>query len=96
MGGAVLVALPIFQGVRRGGKALDGTPVESPSRVIDARLIWGAILFGIGWGIVGICPGPALVWLGIDPLAILPFIAALIAGNFIVDLSLKALCRKNG
>ncbi|MFT4074657.1 MAG: YeeE/YedE family protein [Asticcacaulis sp.] len=93
MGGAVLVALPIFQWVNRRGQALDGTPVEPPSRLIDIRLIGGAALFGIGWGIAGICPGPALVWLGIDPLAILPFIAALITGNLIADLGLKALKR---
>lgn len=95
MGGAVLVALPIFQWVNRRGQALDGTSVEPPSRVIDARLIFGAAIFGIGWGMAGICPGPALVWLGIDPLAILPFIAALIAGNILVDLGLTVLSRKS-
>ena len=44
-------------------------------------LLAGASLFGIGWGFVGICPGPAFVGLAIAPLAVLPFFVAMIAGS---------------
>ncbi|AHK16747.1 MAG: DUF6691 family protein [Thalassolituus sp.] len=48
---------------------------------IDLRLVSGAVLFGIGWGLVGLCPGPALVDLfAFDP-SILIFVAALLVGN---------------
>jgi uncharacterized membrane protein YedE/YeeE len=47
---------------------------------IDAPLAIGAILFGMGWGISGLCPGPALADLAIAPLAVLPFVAAMLAG----------------
>ncbi|MEO7655490.1 MAG: DUF6691 family protein [Sphingomicrobium sp.] len=48
-------------------------------RDVDAPLIIGSTLFGIGWGLVGICPGPAVALLALNP-AVLPFIAAMIAG----------------
>lgn len=49
-------------------------------RDIDLRLVAGSTLFGIGWGIAGICPGPAVAILGLEPVAILPFIAAMLVG----------------
>ena len=53
------------------------TPATSP---IDARLIGGAALFGIGWGLVGLCPGPAIAALAIQPAPALLFIAAMALG----------------
>lgn len=47
---------------------------------IDARLVAGAAVFGIGWGLVGLCPGPAIASLTIAAAPTLAFIAALIAG----------------
>jgi uncharacterized membrane protein YedE/YeeE len=47
---------------------------------IDRRLALGAVLFGMGWGISGLCPGPALADLGIVPLQVLPAVLALFAG----------------
>jgi uncharacterized membrane protein YedE/YeeE len=47
---------------------------------LDRPLAIGAILFGMGWGIAGLCPGPALADLAIAPLAVLPFVAAMFAG----------------
>lgn len=46
---------------------------------IDARLVLGALIFGVGWGIGGICPGPALASLALSP-AIIPFVVAMVAG----------------
>ncbi len=62
------------------------TPLYSPafsgsakSRV-DARLVSGAVLFGIGWGLAGFCPGPALASLGFGGWRVLVFVAAMLAG----------------
>jgi uncharacterized membrane protein YedE/YeeE len=85
MGGAILAGLPLFQWTQRRGKALDGNAVETPPKVVDLRLIAGAAIFGVGWGLSGICPGPALVWLGVSPLTIAPFLLAVAAGAFLAD-----------
>ncbi|MEI9903299.1 MAG: DUF6691 family protein [Asticcacaulis sp.] len=86
MGGAVLVALPLFQWMKRHGKSLTGDDLDTPPQVIDVRLVLGAAIFGIGWGLSGICPGPGIVWLGIKPLEVAPFILAVIAGSLLADL----------
>ncbi len=54
MGGAIAVALPVFQLARRHHP-------PSPHGPVEGRLIVGSVLFGIGWGLSGYCPGPALV-----------------------------------
>lgn len=59
-------------------------------RDIDSRLVAGSILFGIGWGIAGICPGPAFAILGLEPVAILPFIAAMLVGMLLHRLAFEA------
>ncbi len=65
MGGAIAVGVGAFALARRRSRAWSGDLIELPtSSVIDSRLIGGGVLFGIGWGIAGFCPGPALVALG--------------------------------
>jgi uncharacterized membrane protein YedE/YeeE len=59
-------------------------------RDIDARLVAGSVLFGIGWGLAGICPGPAVAILGLQPTAILPFIAAMLAGMLVHRLTFES------
>jgi uncharacterized membrane protein YedE/YeeE len=62
MGSALLVAMCGFAWVeRRGRPMLSGDLALPPRWPIDGRLLAGAALFGIGWGIGGFCPGPALV-----------------------------------
>lgn len=81
MGGAVLSATPLFWLARRRERPLAGPAYDQPdTRLIDRRLIGGAILFGIGWGVAGICPGPAVVDLVLAPAATIPFVAAMVAG----------------
>jgi hypothetical protein len=83
MAGAVAVATAGFMLARRRG-----APVLAPKHLwparsdIDARLVAGAVLFGIGWGLVGICPGPALVNLAGFSLPIVIFVAAMAIGMF--------------
>ena len=65
MGGAIAVGVGAFALARRRSRAWSGDLIELPtSSLIDSRLIGGGVLFGIGWGIAGLCPGPALVALG--------------------------------
>lgn len=81
MGGAVLSATPLFWLARRRQRPLAGETYDQPdTRLVDQRLIGGAVLFGIGWGVAGICPGPAVVDLILAPAATIPFVAAMIAG----------------
>ena len=81
MGGAVLTAAPLFRLARHRQRPLAGGTFDQPdTRVIDRRLVTGAVLFGLGWGLSGICPGPAVVDLVLDPAATLPFVLAMVAG----------------
>lgn len=65
MGAAVSVAMPAFFWARRHSLTWLGQPLELPGRQpVDRKLLGGALLFGVGWGLSGICPGPALVGLG--------------------------------
>ena len=87
MGGAVLTALPAFAIARRRRVSLLGDAVEPPDRrIINARLLIGAAVFGVGWGLVGICPGPGLVLLGQNPLRAGVFVAAIAVGALVARL----------
>ncbi|MDR3415489.1 MAG: YeeE/YedE family protein [Nevskia sp.] len=81
MGAAIAVGLPVFAAFGRRRASLLGEPLQIPAnRTIDRRLIAGSALFGVGWGMAGICPGPAVVLLGAGvPRAVL-FVAAMLAG----------------
>jgi uncharacterized membrane protein YedE/YeeE len=81
MGGGLLVSLPGFWLVRRRQGPLLGGAFQIPTRKdIDAKLLGGAALFGIGWGIAGFCPGPAVAALSTALPEVLLFMAALLAG----------------
>jgi len=81
MGGALTVAAPLFYWARRRGTTLEGHALPSgPAGPVDRRLIGGAALFGIGWGVAGLCPGPGLANLAIQPLHALAFVVPLIIG----------------
>lgn len=60
--------------------SLSGTPFPAMRRGIDKHLVIGSILFGIGWGIVGICPAPAIVLVGMGIWQGLVFFIAMLVG----------------
>ncbi len=82
MGGALLVFMPgYFWLVKPRERSLLGAPFHLPTkRQIDIRLITGSALFGIGWGLVGICPGPALTSLVTAQWPVLLFVVAMLVG----------------
>lgn len=81
MGGGLLVGSMGFGLLRHRRQTLLGTPLDLPTnRHINGRLIAGSVLFGIGWGLTGICPGPGLVLLGAGVDAGIVYILALLAG----------------
>lgn len=81
MGGGIAVGLIAFAFAKRRTSSFLGLPMQLPSaRHLDRRLIGGSALFGIGWGLAGICPGPGLVLLGAGTTKGLVFVAAMLAG----------------
>lgn len=70
---------------RRGRPVFAGRLATPPTSTIDTRLVGGAALFGIGWGLAGVCPGPALASLGSADPSVLTFVGAMAAGLVLVD-----------
>lgn len=84
MGGGLLVAIVGVQLAKRQQTSWIGTSIDMPSKtVINKKLLTGAMLFGIGWGLVGICPGPGIVLLGTGVWQAYVFIPAMIVGMLI-------------
>lgn len=87
MAGAIAVGSVAFLLARRRTLSFLGGAMHLPTaRDIDRRLVAGSLLFGIGWGIAGFCPGPALVALGMAEMKALVFVAAMIAGMIIFEI----------
>jgi uncharacterized membrane protein YedE/YeeE len=87
MAGAIAVGALAFAIAGRRTTSLIGLDMKLPnSRQLDRRLMAGSVLFGIGWGIAGFCPGPGLVALGMGESKALIFVAAMVAGMGIFEL----------
>ncbi|MEO0811429.1 MAG: DUF6691 family protein [Myxococcota bacterium] len=82
MGGAVSVYAIAFQLIRRRSKPVIASQFQLPNSapLVDRRLIAGAVLFGVGWGLGGFCPGPALVSSAALGQSALVFTASMLAG----------------
>lgn len=81
MGGAVLVAFVGYRLVLRRDQPIVGTAFHLPTaNDIDGRVIVGPAIFGIGWGLGGFCPGPAIAALGLGATGTLAFVPAMIIG----------------
>jgi len=87
MVGAIAAALPAFQLARRRSTSLLGEPMQLPSkRSLDRRLVAGSLVFGIGWGLAGFCPGPALTVLLTGHAKVLVFVAFMLLGMALFEL----------
>ncbi|QAZ40541.1 hypothetical protein C1M51_14520 [Methylibium sp. Pch-M] len=81
MAGAIAVGTVAFLVARRRAVSLLGTAMQLPTtRDIDRRLVLGSLVFGVGWGLAGFCPGPGLVALGMGEFKALVFVAAMLVG----------------
>lgn len=86
MGGAILVALPAFAIARQRQRTLLGEPLQLPTSTrIDRRLVLGALAFGVGWGLAGLCPGPALALLAGGNGKVLLFVVSMLGGMAIFE-----------
>ena len=87
MAGAIGVGAIGFALAGRRKESLLGLPMSLPTvRTIDKRLVLGSFEFGVGWGLVGFCPGPALVALGAARMEAVVFVAAMVAGMLLFSL----------
>ena len=95
--GALAVAAPGFLLTRRRARPLFATIAAWPSkREIDRPLLAGAVLFGIGWGLVGLCPGPAIANLATFSSRIVAFVVAMAVGMLALDVWRRNVGRMRG
>ena len=88
MAGAILVAAIAFRIGGARARTVFGGQLHMPGAAhVDARLVLGSVVFGAGWGLVGYCPGPALTSLGVGGWPTLLFVAAMIAGMAVYEVS---------
>ncbi len=81
MGGAIAPMAIAWRIAARRRSAVLGTPLPpKPSSELDRKLILGSVLFGIGWGLAGLCPGPVIASLGLGNPGIYVFGAAMLIG----------------
>ncbi|MDB5798863.1 MAG: YeeE/YedE family protein [Paucimonas sp.] len=86
MGGAIAIGAVAFFFAKRRTQSLLGLAMQLPSsRQIDWRLAGGSAAFGIGWGLAGICPGPALVLVGAGIWKGAVFVLAMLAGMVLFE-----------
>ena len=81
MGGALLVTIPAFRLIFKRPRPVLADEFELPTKKdLDARLLGGSALFGVGWGLSGFCPGPAVTALASGLAPVFAFVAAMVAG----------------
>jgi uncharacterized membrane protein YedE/YeeE len=81
MGGALLVVIPALRLIFKRSRPVLEDEFEVPTKKeLDAELLGGSALFGVGWGLSGLCPGPAMTALASGLAPVFAFVAAMIAG----------------
>ncbi|KAI3591276.1 hypothetical protein D9X30_3957 [Cupriavidus sp. U2] len=94
IGAIALTLLGVFV-ARRRGRTFLGLPLQWPANTgVTARLVLGSACFGIGWGLAGFCPGPALVALGAGYPKAVGFVAAMLAGMGVFEVVERARARR--
>jgi uncharacterized membrane protein YedE/YeeE len=86
MAAALAVSAPAYFLAQRRGQALFGELRIPTRRDLDTRLAVGAVVFGVGWGLVGFCPGPAIAALGTGATKALIFFASMLGGMAVFEL----------
>jgi uncharacterized membrane protein YedE/YeeE len=83
MGSAIPIYMVVWYSRRRRVPWLGGKVPALARRDLDAKLFIGASMFGVGWGLAGICPGPAVTLMGRPSAGAVAFLAAMVAGMFV-------------
>ena len=97
MAGAISVGLVSFAFARTRTTTAIGLPMQLAStQTIDARLVGGSVVFGVGWGLAGFCPGPAIVALGAGYAKAAVFVAAMLLGMGAFELIERLRARADG
>lgn len=92
--GAIALSVLGVAIARRRTRTVLGLPMQWPASTgVTARLVLGSACFGIGWGLAGFCPGPALVALGAGYPKAVGFVAAMLAGMFVFEVIERARAR---
>jgi uncharacterized protein len=87
MGGAIAIYAPVAWVARRRARPVFGGRFDLPAQQgLDARLVGGAIVFGVGWGLSGYCPGPALTSIGTGAHGVVVFVLTMLVGIAIARL----------
>lgn len=87
MGGAILPMTLAWYVRSRRSISLTGVPLPpAPSTKIDSRLVIGSTLFGMGWGLAGLCPGPSIAAISYGGAGLYVFLAAMLAGMAITPM----------
>ena len=97
MGGALIVTALGYHWVMKRDKPVYADKFQIPSiQTLDARLVLGSTLFGTGWGLVGLCPGPAVAALTIGGFPVLVFLCAILVGAGLYELLNRKMAYSDG
>jgi uncharacterized membrane protein YedE/YeeE len=91
MGGAIAVTATGYWATRKRSKPLFQDAFKLPTATdLDSRLIGGAATFGVGWGLAGFCPGPAITALPMGAAETFAFVAAMLAGMTLANVTIRS------
>ena len=97
MGGALIVTALGYRWVMKRDKPVFADKFQIPSnQTLDTRLVLGSTLFGTGWGLVGLCPGPAVAALTIGGFPVLVFLCAILVGAGLYELLNRKMAYSDG
>ena len=86
MASALAVTVPLFPVILRQSKPFLAAKFSLPTQTrVDRRLILGAVIFGVGWGLAGLCPGPALAALASGSPGVILFVLAMLSGQWLLS-----------
>jgi uncharacterized protein len=88
--GAITIGFFAFKAAAKQSRSLLGLPMQLPaSHLVDRKLVIGALLFGVGWGLAGFCPGPAVASVLVGGAAVWIFVASMLAGMALHTLAVR-------